>query len=90
MVRGLVSKGEFVEVFVDTPIDECIRRDPKGLYAKAKDGKIKNFTGVNAPYQAPPAPEIHLHTVSTTPMQMAETVLAELIRKNIIPTAHGA
>jgi len=67
MVRGLVSEGEFVEVFVDTPIDECIRRDPKGLYARAMDGRIKNFTGVSAPYQAPPAPEIHLHTVGTTP-----------------------
>jgi bifunctional enzyme CysN/CysC len=85
MVRGLVGEAEFVEVFVDTPIDECIRRDPKGLYAKAMDGKIKNFTGLDAPYQAPQAPEIHLHTVGTTPEQTAETVVADLIRRNIIP-----
>lgn len=49
MVCGLVGEGEFIEVFVDTPIDECVRHDPKGLYAKAMDGRIKNFTGVNAP-----------------------------------------
>ena len=85
MVRGLVAAGEFVEVFVDTPIDECIRRDPKGLYAKAMDGRIKNFTGVDAPYQAPQAPEIHLHTMGTAPEQMAEIVVAQLISKNIVP-----
>jgi len=85
MVRGLVAAGEFVEVFVDTPIDECIRRDPKGLYAKAMDGRIKNFTGVDAPYQAPQAPEIHLHTMGTAPEQMAEIVVAQLISRNIVP-----
>jgi bifunctional enzyme CysN/CysC len=85
MVRGLVADGEFVEVFVDTPIDECIRRDPKGLYAKAMDGRIKNFTGVDAPYQAPQAPEIHLHTVGATAEQMAEIVVAQLISKNVVP-----
>ena len=53
MVRGLVADGEFIEVFVDTPIEECIRRDPKGLYAKAKAGTIKNFTGFDAPYEPP-------------------------------------
>src|ERR1700752_4170214 len=62
MVRGLAGDGEFLEIFVDTPIDECKRRDPKGLYSKAKAGKIKNFTGVDAPYEAPTAPEIHLKT----------------------------
>ena len=55
MVRNLVD-GEFIEVFVDTPIDECVRRDPKGLYAKAKAGKIKNFTGIDAPYEPPESP----------------------------------
>ena len=85
MVRGLVGEGEFVEVFVDTPIEECIRRDPKGLYAKAMDGLIKNFTGVDAPYQAPQEPEIHLRTVGTTPEQMAEIVVAQLISKDIVP-----
>ena len=60
MVSGLVGDGEFLEVFVDTPIEECERRDPKGLYSKAKAGKIKNFTGVDAPYEAPTTAEIHL------------------------------
>ena len=64
MVRNLVSDGEFIEVFVDTPIEECVRRDPKGLYSKAKAGKIKNFTGVDdAPYENPTTAEIHLETV---------------------------
>ena len=63
MVRSLVEPGEFIEVFVDTPIEDCIERDPKGLYAKAKAGQLKNFTGVDAPYEAPEKPEIHLHTL---------------------------
>ena len=58
MVRELVGADEFVEVFVDTPIEECMRRDPKGLYARAKEGKIKNFTGIDSPYEAPENPEI--------------------------------
>jgi bifunctional enzyme CysN/CysC len=52
MIRGLVGDGEFLEVFVDTPIEDCERRDPKGDYSKAKAGKIENFTGIDAPYQA--------------------------------------
>jgi bifunctional enzyme CysN/CysC len=87
MVRGLVGEGEFIEVFVDTPLDECIRRDPKGLYAKAMDGKIKNFTGVDAPYETPQLPEIHLRTMGETPEQLAETVVARLLATGIIPSA---
>ena len=75
MVRGLGGAGEFIEVFVDTPIEECIERDPKGLYAKAQAGQIKNFTGIDAPYEAPENPEIHLHTLGRTPEQLTETVL---------------
>jgi bifunctional enzyme CysN/CysC len=78
MVRGLVSDGEFVEVFVDTPIEECARRDPKGLYAKAKAGTIKNFTGFDAPYEVPANPEIHLSTVGQQPEQLAEHILKTL------------
>ena len=58
-----MATGEFVEVFVDTPFDECARRDPKGLYAKALRGEIKNFTGVDSPYEAPENAEIHLETL---------------------------
>ncbi|MGO7172158.1 sulfate adenylyltransferase subunit CysN [Rhizobium leguminosarum] len=58
--RELLGDGEFVEIFVDTPFEECVRRDPKGLYAKAFRGEIKNFTGVDSPYEVPGAPDIHL------------------------------
>lgn len=60
MVRRMFEEGEFIEVFVDTSLDECIRRDPKGLYAKAMSGEIPNFTGINSPYEAPEAPEFRL------------------------------
>ena len=78
MVRALVAEHEFIEVFVDTPIEECERRDPKGLYAKARAGKIKNFTGYDAPYEAPTDPEIHLHTVGQPADQLAQQVVTKL------------
>ncbi|WP_159010440.1 sulfate adenylyltransferase subunit CysN [Bradyrhizobium sp. S69] len=84
MLRRLVPDGEFIEVFVDTPIDECARRDPKGLYAKAKAGKIKNFTGFDAPYEAPANPEIHLHTTGQQAEQLAERLTAKLAELGII------
>ncbi|MGX1350871.1 bifunctional enzyme CysN/CysC [Bradyrhizobium elkanii] len=84
MVRSLVSKEEFVEVFVDTPIEECARRDPKGLYSKAKSGKIKNFTGIDASYEAPIKPEIHLRTMEQTPEQMAQAVIDVLMARAIL------
>lgn len=63
--RSLFAEGEFVEVFVDTPLDECERRDPKGLYRKARAGEIRNFTGIDSPYEAPEEPEVHLSTAAT-------------------------
>jgi len=78
MVREMVGAGEFIEVFVDTPIEECARRDPKGLYAKAMRGTIKNFTGVSSPYEAPEAPELRVTTLGQTPADAAEQVLAHL------------
>ncbi|WP_076859422.1 sulfate adenylyltransferase subunit CysN [Bradyrhizobium mercantei] len=83
MVRGLVADGEFIEVFVDTPIEECARRDPKGLYAKAKAGTIKNFTGFDAPYEIPQSPEIHLRTIGQQPEQLAEQLLRTLAELGI-------
>ncbi|MFB6452217.1 sulfate adenylyltransferase subunit CysN [Bradyrhizobium tunisiense] len=88
MVRDLVDDGEFIEVFVDTPIGECMRRDPKGLYAKAKSGTIKNFTGIDAPYEAPSAPEIHLTTLNQQPERLADTVLNCLATRGIIVPAN--
>ena len=74
MARELMGQGEFVEVFIDTPFEECARRDPKGLYARALSGAIKNFTGVDSPYETPENPEIHLQTLGKTPEEMVETV----------------
>lgn len=62
MVRNLVEKGEFIEVFIDTPIEICEQRDPKGLYKKARAGEIPNFTGIDSPYEAPHSAEIHIQT----------------------------
>ena len=80
MVRELMAEGEFVEIFVDTPIEECMRRDPKGLYAKALRGAIPNFTGVSSPYEPPDAPELRIHTTGRTPEDCAEVVLAHVRR----------
>jgi len=88
MVRGLVDPGEFIEVFVDTPISDCIERDPKGLYAKARAGQLKNFTGVDAPYESPENPEIHLHTLGRTPEQLTEEVLQALADRQIVSSEH--
>ncbi|MCF6330694.1 MAG: adenylyl-sulfate kinase [Sulfurimonas sp.] len=61
-VRTLVKDGEFIEIFVDTSLKTCEQRDPKGIYKKARDGKIKNFTGISSPYEKPIQPELHLKT----------------------------
>jgi bifunctional enzyme CysN/CysC len=83
MARELVAEGEFVEVFVDTPFEECARRDPKGLYAKALRGEIKNFTGVDSPYQPPENPEIRLDTVGRSPEDLVEEVAGWLRTRGI-------
>ena len=84
MARERVEAGEFLEIFVDTPVDECRRRDPKGLYARADAGQLRNFTGVDAPYEAPEAPEIRLRTLEAEPERLAEQVVAELRRRGIV------
>ena len=78
MARDLMEQGEFVEIFVDTPFEECARRDPKGLYAKALRGEIKNFTGVDSPYEIPEAPEVRLVTAGRTAEDMAAEIAAWL------------
>ncbi|MGH7118880.1 MAG: sulfate adenylyltransferase subunit CysN [Acetobacteraceae bacterium] len=84
MARSGLDEGTFLEVFVDTPIEECRRRDPKGLYAKVAAGQISNFTGVDAPYEAPDKPEIWLRTLGHSAEAQADEVLAELARRGII------
>jgi len=78
MARELVGEGEFLEVFVDTPIEVCMQRDPKGLYEKAKAGAIKNFTGIDSPYEAPEKAELKVSTVSETPEDHADRIVAFL------------
>jgi bifunctional enzyme CysN/CysC len=75
MARDLFAEGEFVEVFVDTPIEECEKRDVKGLYAKARQGQLKNFTGIDSPYEAPDAPEVRLLTAAQRPEVCVEQLL---------------
>ena len=83
MVRELVGGDEFLEVFVDTPIEECMKRDPKGLYARAKEGKIKNFTGIDSPYEAPENPEVVVNTADGTAEEAARRVLDALGTRGI-------
>jgi bifunctional enzyme CysN/CysC len=78
MARELVGAGEFIEVFVDTPLDVCMTRDPKGLYEKARTGAIKNFTGIDSPYEAPQGAEITLATVEAPAEAQAERILSYL------------
>ncbi len=83
-VRALLGPGEFVEVYVDTPLEICEARDPKGLYKKARSGEISNFTGIDAPYEAPESPEVHLKTTKLTVDQAAATVVRYLTTQDIL------
>lgn len=90
VARELMAEGEFVEVFVDTPFEECARRDPKGLYARALNGEIKNFTGVDSPYEAPENPEIHLKTLGKTAEEMVEALEHWLNERDIAEDQYEA
>jgi bifunctional enzyme CysN/CysC len=84
MVRELVDPGEFFEIYVATPLEECIRRDPKGLYRRAREGKIKNFTGLDSPYEAPENPELILDTHSVSAEESTQTIVGILRQRQII------
>ena len=79
MVRHMMAPGEFIEVHIDTTLAEAERRDVKGLYAKARSGQLKNFTGIDSPYEAPEHPEIHIDTTGLTPDEAADLIIAKLI-----------
>ena len=79
MVRGMMQPGEFVEVFVDTPLEVAEGRDVKGLYAKARAGQLKNFTGIDSPYEHPESPELRIDTTEMTPEEAADLIIARLI-----------
>jgi len=81
-VKRIVGYGNFVEIFVNTPIEECERRDVKGLYAKARAGEIQNFTGVNAPYEAPMAPDIEIDTTVSS-VEEAVAMILKFINKKM-------
>jgi len=84
MARELFGAGEFIEVFVDTPLSEAEARDPKGQYERARRGEIEQFTGIDSPYEPPTDPELHIDTMGTAPKDAVEQVLEELRRRHIL------
>jgi bifunctional enzyme CysN/CysC len=84
MARGLLREGEFIEVFVDTPIEVCIARDPKGLYQKAQAGEIKNFTGISSPYEVPENPDLVIHTMETDAATHAANIVGYLRERGYV------
>jgi len=84
MVREMLGEHEFVEVFVDTPIEICEQRDPKGLYKKARNGEIKNFTGFDSPYENPEGAEIHLHMKNMSAETAADMIIAKIEEKYLL------
>ncbi len=81
MVRKMLPEGEFIEIFVDTPLAEAERRDVKGLYAKARAGELANFTGIDSPYEPPEQPEIHVDTLALSAEQAADRIVEELLER---------
>ena len=84
LARELVADSEFVEIHVDTPLEICKQRDPKGLYVRALEGKIKNFTGIDSPYEPPENAEIIVDTSKGTAEEVAAHIIATLREKQII------
>ena len=82
MARELFPDGEFIEVFIDTPLDVAESRDVKGLYKKARDGKLKNFTGIDSPYEAPQEPEIHIDTTEMDAEAAAERIVSAILNES--------
>jgi bifunctional enzyme CysN/CysC len=80
LAREILQDGEFIEVFVDTPWPWPRQRDVKGLYKKARSGQLKNFTGIDSPYEAPEAPELRIDTTAMGPVEAAERIVGSSIR----------
>ena len=80
IARSLVDYAEFIEIFIDTPLEVCEQRDPKGLYKKARDGAIKNFTGIDSPYEAPEEPQIHIKTDDCSIEGCVDIVINHLVK----------
>ena len=86
MAKGLFEPGEFLEVFVDAPLEVAEGRDVKGLYAKARRGEIADFTGINSPYEAPEAPDLHIDSVRLSPEEAADLVVDALLDRGLLGT----
>ena len=84
MARDLVAEGEFLEVFVDTPLEVAEKRDVKGLYKKARRGEMKHFTGIDSPYEAPEHAEIRIDTIATSPDEAVELIVQKLSSAGIV------
>jgi len=87
MARGLLEAGEFIEVFVDTPLAVAERRDPKGLYKKARRGELKNFTGLDSPYEAPEQPELRIETTLLQPEEATEAIVQFMVAAGLLESA---
>jgi bifunctional enzyme CysN/CysC len=88
MARDLLEAGEFLEIYIDTSLDEAERRDPKGLYKKARRGELKNFTGIDSPYEPPLNPEVTIRTADLSAEEAAERIIAELDKAGVIAYAY--
>jgi len=88
IVRDILPAGEFIEVFVDTPLEVCRERDPKGLYAKAERGEITKFTGIDSPYEAPQNPELHLDSARLSVAQAVNQLLAYLGESGVLQAGY--
>jgi len=89
LARNMVEADEFVEIFVDTPLAVVEQRDPKGLYKKARKGELKNFTGIDSPYEVPEAPELHIETTHSDPETAATQIVEYLARHGVVKLAHS-
>jgi len=87
MARALLEAGEFVEVFVDTPLAVAETRDPKGLYKKARRGELKNFTGLDSPYEPPEQPELRIDTTVLEPEEATEEILQFMVAAGLLESA---
>ena len=88
IVRDILPEGEFIEVFVDTPLEVCSQRDPKGLYEKAFRGEIKKFTGIDSPYEAPLNPEVHIHSDQLSVAEAVNQLLAYLDESGVLHSGY--
>jgi bifunctional enzyme CysN/CysC len=86
MARELVGPGEFIEVFVDTPLETCEERDPKGLYKKARRGELRNFTGLDSPYERPSNPDLILDAVNNSANDLGDRIIHFMRQRGILPT----